>query len=112
MAFEQATIKVENAREFGELKVCAGARFSRPDRVTQYLKKLSSQNIRIRDFDAILAERVTIDLLAQTKLGTARGFVSVADGFRSGDRCASSIFRRLKRWTSAPCPVQKLYQYY
>ena len=70
MAFVQATIKVENEQGFGELKAAIVQVFT-ADRITSYLKKLSSQNIRIRDWDAILAAG-TIDVIAETKLGAAR----------------------------------------
>jgi len=62
MAFEQATIKVEKAREFGELKAALKQVFA-SDRITQYLKKLASRSIRIRDFDAVLANGIMDSLL-------------------------------------------------
>ncbi len=70
MAFEQATIKVENEQAFGELKAAIVQVFA-ADRITKYLKKLSGQNIRIRDWDAILAAG-TIDVIDESKLGAAR----------------------------------------
>ncbi len=70
MAFEQATIRVENERAFGELKAALDQVFT-ADRIAKYLKKLSGQNIRIRDWDAILAAG-TIDVIAEAKLGAAR----------------------------------------
>ena len=70
MAFVQAAIKVENEQAFGELKSAIGQAFT-ADRITKFLKKLSGQNIRIRDWDAILAAG-TIDVIAETKLGAAR----------------------------------------
>ena len=70
MAFEQATIKIENERVFGDLKTALDQVFA-TERITKYLKKLSGQNIRIRDWDAILAAG-TIDVIAGIGLGTAR----------------------------------------
>jgi DNA repair exonuclease SbcCD ATPase subunit len=70
MAFEQATIKVDNEQGFGELKAAIVQVFM-ADRITKYLKKLSGQNIRVRDWDAILAAG-TIDVITETKLGAAR----------------------------------------
>src|SRR5712671_1978227 len=70
MGFVQATINVENEQGFGELKA-AIEQVVTADRITKYLKKLSSQNIRIRAWDAILAAG-TIDVIAETKLGAAR----------------------------------------
>jgi hypothetical protein len=70
MAFEQATIRIENERAFGELKAALDQVFA-ADRLTKYLKKLSGQNIRIRDLDAILAAG-TFDVIAGARLGAAR----------------------------------------
>jgi hypothetical protein len=70
MAFEQATIKIENERSFGELKAALDQVFA-ADRIPKYLKKLSGQNIRIRDWDAILMAG-TLDVITGAGLGTAR----------------------------------------
>ena len=70
MAFEQATIRIENERAFGELKATLQQVFA-ADRVTKLLKKLSSQNIRIRDLDSILAAG-TLDVLSGARLGATR----------------------------------------
>ena len=70
MAFEQATIRIENERAFGELKAAFDQVFA-ADRVTKLLKKLNSQSIRIRELDKILAAG-TIDVLSGARLGTTR----------------------------------------
>ncbi len=70
MAFVQATIKIDSEQAFGELKAALNKVFA-ADRVIAYLKKLASQSIRIRDWDAILAAG-TIDVIAEAKLGAAR----------------------------------------
>jgi hypothetical protein len=57
MAFEQATIKVEKEKEFGELKAAISWAFA-PENVEKYLKKLASSGLRVRDFDSVLAKRV------------------------------------------------------
>ena len=57
MAFEQAAIKVEKAQEFGALQAAIEQAFS-PDRVERFLKQMESKGIRIRDFDALIAQRV------------------------------------------------------
>ena len=54
MAFEQATIRIENERAFGELKALLDQVFA-AGRVTKLLKKLSGLGIRIRDLDSIIA---------------------------------------------------------
>jgi hypothetical protein len=70
MVFEQATIKIENERAFGELKGALDQVFA-ADRITKFLKKLSGQSIRIRDWDAILTAG-TIDVIAGSDLGASR----------------------------------------
>ncbi|MGB8583741.1 MAG: hypothetical protein WCD47_23200 [Candidatus Sulfotelmatobacter sp.] len=56
MAFEQATIKVEKAQEFAQLREAIEQVFQ-PAAVDRFLKRLDRKGIRIRDFDAILAAR-------------------------------------------------------
>ena len=70
MAFEQATIRIENERAFGELKAALDKVFA-PAQVTAFLKKLSSRGIRIRDLDGILAKGA-LDAVAGNRPGAAR----------------------------------------
>jgi hypothetical protein len=110
MAFEQATIKIDNERAFGELKAAIDRIFA-TETVTKYLKKLSSQSIRIRDWDAILAAG-TIDVIAATKLGAARSIyqaLTVSDQAQMREWYLSRIEQvepGLRKKFS------KLYQYY
>jgi hypothetical protein len=57
VAFEQAAIKVQKAHEFARLQAAIAQAFL-PDRVERLLKQLDRKGIRIRDFDAVLAQRV------------------------------------------------------
>ncbi len=57
MAFEQATIKVEKEKEFGELKSAIVTAFS-PENVQKFLKRVSSAGVRVRDLDSILAKGI------------------------------------------------------
>src|SRR5579863_1287780 len=57
VAFEQATIKVQKDSEFSALRTAVDQAF-RPERVERFLKQLDRKGIRIRDFDAVLAQRV------------------------------------------------------
>ena len=57
VAFEQAAIKVENAQEFARLQAAVEQVFL-PDKVERFLKQMDRKGIRIRDFDAVLAQRV------------------------------------------------------
>jgi hypothetical protein len=57
MAFEQAAIKVEKVQEFARLQAAVEQAFL-PDKVDRFLKQMNRKGIRIRDFDAVLAQRV------------------------------------------------------
>ena len=55
--FEQAAIKVEKAQEFGKLQAAIEQAFL-PAKAEQFLKQLDRKGIRVRDFDAVLGQRV------------------------------------------------------
>ena len=57
MNFEQAAIKVEKAEEFARLQGAVEHAFL-PQKVERFLKQLDRKGIRVRDFEAILAQRV------------------------------------------------------
>jgi hypothetical protein len=54
MGFEQVTIKVEQEKEFGELKG-AIERVFRPAQVEKFLKRLEKEDVRIRQWDKVVA---------------------------------------------------------
>jgi len=54
VAFEQAAIKVQNEKEFEELQSAISRALS-PERAEAFLKLLTKNGIRVRDFDAVLA---------------------------------------------------------
>jgi hypothetical protein len=55
--FEQAAIKVEKVSEFARLQAAVVQAFL-PEKVERFLKQLDRKGIRIRDLDAVLAQRV------------------------------------------------------
>jgi hypothetical protein len=57
VAFEQAAIKVEKAHEFARLQAAVEQAFLH-EKVERFLKQLDRKGIRVRDFDAVLAQRV------------------------------------------------------
>jgi hypothetical protein len=57
VAFEQAAIKVEKAQEFARLQAAIEQAFL-PERVERFLKQLDRKGIRVRDVDAVLAQRL------------------------------------------------------
>src|SRR5258707_7705183 len=57
VSFQQAAIKVEKAQEFGRLQAAVEQAFL-PEKAERFLKQLDRKGIRVRDFDAILEQRV------------------------------------------------------
>jgi hypothetical protein len=57
VAFEQAAIKVQKEQEFARLQAAVEQAFL-PGKVERFLKQLDRKGIRVRDFDAVLAQRV------------------------------------------------------
>jgi hypothetical protein len=57
MAFEQAAIKVQKEQEFARLRAAIEQALL-PEKAERFLKQLDRKSIRIRDLDAVLAQRV------------------------------------------------------
>jgi hypothetical protein len=57
VGFEQALIKVEKEKEFEDLKG-AISRALAPENAGNYLKRVASAGLRVRDFDRVLAKGV------------------------------------------------------
>jgi len=110
MAFAQAAIKVQNEQAFGELKSAIVQVFT-AERITKFLKKLSGQNIRIRDWDAILAAG-TIDVIAENKLGAARALYESLTVSDKGQIREFYLSRIEEVETSLRERFSKLYRYY
>jgi hypothetical protein len=108
--FEQGLIKIENEREFGDLKAAIEKAFA-VDRGEKYLKELERRNIRVRSLDSAFAEDV-IDRAAGDKAGTAR---SLYDSLPVSDQAQVREFYLSKLEEIDPAlraRFHKLYQYY
>jgi hypothetical protein len=57
VVFEKAAIKIEKAQEYAKLQAAIEQAFL-PDKVGQFLKQLNRKGIRIRNVDAVLAQKV------------------------------------------------------
>ena len=55
--FERAPIKIEKEQEFSRLQAAVEQAFL-PEKAGKFLKQLDRKGIRVRDFDAVLAQRV------------------------------------------------------
>ena len=109
MAFEQATIKVEKEKEFGELKAAISRAFA-PESVEKYLKKLASGGLRVRDSDSVLAKRVLEQVGALS--GSAKDLYAA---LTLTDQAQMKEFYLSKIEEVGPelrAKYQKIYQYY
>ena len=111
MAFEQATIKVEKEKEFGELKAAITRAFA-PESVEKYLKKVASAGLRIRDFDSVLAKGVLKQVAALDKGRSAKDLYAA---LTLTDQAQMKEFYLSKIEEVGPefrAKFHKLYQYY
>jgi hypothetical protein len=108
--FEQGVLKVENEREFGDLKAAMEKVFA-ADRVAKYLKELERRNIRVRNLDEAFAVDA-IDRVAGDSAGMARGLYS---SLPVSDQAQVREFYLSKVEEVDPAvraKFHKLYQYY
>jgi len=107
--FQQAAIKVEKEQEFQELKGAIERALS-AGKVEQFLKRLDSRSIRIRDFDAVL---VSGALDAGSGSGkSAKDLYSVLTVSDQGQMREFYLFRIEEVDPKLRAKFQKLYQYY
>ena len=76
MSFEQAAIKVEKAQEFARLQKAIEQAFLQ-DKGEKFLKQLDRKGIRVRDFDAILAQTVLEGVVAEAGLDAKQLYQSL-----------------------------------
>ena len=76
VSFEQATIKVEKAQEFARLQKAIEQAFLQ-DKGEKFLKQLDRKGIRVRDFDAILAQTVLEGVVAEAGLDAKQLYQSL-----------------------------------
>ena len=70
MGFEQATIKVEKEKEYEELKSAVSQAFSF-ERIEKFLRRISREGVRIRDWDSVLAKRI-LEQIVERRPGAAQ----------------------------------------
>jgi len=76
VSFEQAAIKVEKAQEFARLQKAIKQAFLQ-DKGEKFLKQLDRKGIRVRDFDAILAQTVLEGVVAEAGLDAKQLYQSL-----------------------------------
>ncbi|MGO9084965.1 MAG: hypothetical protein ACLQBK_07065 [Candidatus Sulfotelmatobacter sp.] len=114
MAFEQAAIKVQKEQEFARLQAAVERAFL-PGKVERFLKQLDRKGIRIRDLDAVLAQRI-LESLGESGLGEPRiEAQQLYDALPVSDQALMREFylSRLEGVdTALRHKFRKLYQYY
>ena len=75
-SFEQAAIKVEKAQEFSRLQAAVEQAFL-PEKVESFLKQLDRKGIRVRDFEAILAQRILEGVVGESELNAQHLYESL-----------------------------------
>jgi hypothetical protein len=76
VGFQQAAIKVEKTQEFARLQKAVEQAFLQ-DEVEKFLKQLDRKGIRVRDFDAILAQTVLEGFVAEAGLDAKQLYQSL-----------------------------------
>ena len=69
--FQRAPIKIEKEQEFARLQAAVEQAFL-AEKVEKFLKQLDRKEIRVRDFDAVLAQRILEGVVGDAGLD-ARG---------------------------------------
>ena len=112
MAFDQAAIKVEKEKEFGDLKSAVTTAFSR-ENVQKFLKRVSSAGIRIRDFELILAKGVFEQIEGAIAKGeSAQALYSSLTVTDQGQLKEFYLFKIEDVSPELRAKFQKIYQYY
>ena len=109
VSFQQAAIKVEKAQEFAGLQAAVEQAFL-PERAERFLKQLDRKGIRVRDFDAILAQQV-LESVGESGLNARQLYESLP----LSDQGQMREFYLSKLETVDPAlrhKFKKLYQYY
>ena len=110
VSFERVPIKVEKEQEFARLKAAVEQAFL-PAKVEQFLKQLDRKGIRVRDFDAVLAQRLLEGVVGEAGLEAKQLYESLP----VSDQAQMREFYLSKLETVDQAlrhKFKKLYQYY
>jgi hypothetical protein len=111
--FEQAPVKVEREKEFEELKG-AIRRALAPETVEQFLERMRSSGLRIRDLEGVLAKRV-LEKLDKTWAKSAASGHDLYQSLPASDQGQMREFYLSQVEEIKPelrTKFQKLYRYY
>jgi len=110
VSFQQAAIKVEKAQEFARLQAAVEQAFL-PEKVERFLKQLDRKGIRVRNFDAVLTQRLLEDAVGEAGLNARQLYESLP----VSDQAQMREFYLSKLETVDQAlrhKFKKLYQYY
>jgi hypothetical protein len=113
VVFQQAAIKVENEKEFGELQGAILLAFA-SENIQKYLKRIASAGIRIRDFDSVLAKGI-LEQLDRTLAGPGQSAKHLYAALAVSDQAQVKEFYLSKVEEVEPelrAKFHRLYQYY
>jgi hypothetical protein len=113
MSFEQPVLKVEKEAEFGELKGGITRVFA-PEQIKSFLKQMRSNDLRMRDFDGVLAKKL-IEKVDGVLAKSGSSALSLYQGLPVSDQAQMREFYLSKLEEVSPelrTKFQKLYQYY
>ena len=113
MGFEQGIIKIDRTQEFQELKDGIERTF-RPESIGQFLKRVQSAGLRVRDLDLVLARGIFEDVdETLAKAGkTAQSLykvLTVSDQAQIREFYLSRVEEVATEWRAR---FQKVYRYY
>jgi hypothetical protein len=112
VSFEQATIKVENEKEFAELRDAVQRIFS--SEKGKFLQLLQSKNVRIRNLDAVL-EKGLIERADESLAKSKRTAKSLYEALTVADQGQLREFYLSQLEQVEPAlrtKFQKIYRYY
>jgi hypothetical protein len=110
VSFERVPIKVEKEQEFARLRAAVEQAFL-PAKVEQFLKQLDRKGIRVRDFDAVLTQRLLEGVVGEAGLEAKQLYESLP----VSDQAQMREFYLSKLETVDQAlrhKFKKLYQYY
>jgi len=110
VTFQRAPIKIEKEQEFAKLQAAVEQAFSQ-NKVEGFLKQLDRKGIRIRNFDAVLAQRLLEGVVGEAGLDARQLYQSLP----VSDQAQMREFYLSKLETvdqTLRHKFKKLYQYY
>jgi len=113
VGFEQATIKIEREQEFEELRGII-ARVLGSDSVERFLKRLNRDNLRVRDWEAVLAKGI-LEKVDEESAKSGKTVQSLYEALTVSDQAQMREFYLSKIEEVRPelrAKFHKLYQYY